>query len=407
MKLLWLSPEVPEPGGSGGAMRAHHMLAGLVRSGIEPLVVAPCYPEQRERAAAAAHIGVAYNLVPRPASQVREAAAQTLRRPKLLFQTATLPHLGWQAEVFWHEIAATVERALVEHRAIAAVVEHDFCLRWGRHLPSDLPLGFGGHNATWVQQARDAEQKLGLARTLGRAEAFRYRRMVKADLPRYTWLSAVSQADAEAVCALIGSRDVCVAPNGADTSAYADLEPGSGDSDVMLFTGTLSYPPNDDAARWLITEILPSVRAVRPGAGLRIVGRGASLRLAELARSTDGVELLGWVDDLLPVLGSAAVYVAPLRSGGGTRLKVVEALAAGRATVATSVGAEGIEVVDGEHLLLADDVPTLAGAIAGLMADPERRGALGSAGRKLARDRYDWTVIADSHAASIKEWLGA
>ncbi len=403
-RVLWLGPEVPEPGGSGGAMRSHHLLAGLVRQGLRPVVVTPTYPDQRERAEAARLDGVELRLVERPAGQAREALAAHLRHPGLVASLAARPFLGWQGDVFWTEIADTVRAVLAEEPPLAAaVVEHDFCARWALRLPGRLPAAFATHNATWVQLARDARAAHRPRRAALAVEAARYRRLVRGTLPRYSWFGAVSDQDAAALRELGVKHGVHVAPNGADVAALRDLPPGGGQDGRLLFTGTLSYPPNADAVRWLAADILPLVRRRVPDARLTVVGRGAPPDVQALAG--EDLELLGWVDELAPVLQSAAVTLAPLRSGGGTRLKVLEALGAGRAMVATRIGAEGIDVVDGTHLRLADTPEAIADAIVDLLADPAERARLGAAGRALVEARYDWPAIADALGASLAEWV--
>ncbi len=404
-RLLWLTPEVPEPGGTGGAIRCSHLMPGLVRAGIEPIVVAPTYPDQRERAAAADLSGVTLELVDRPESQTQEALRSHLKHPSLAWHAVNRPFLGWQGSVFWTEIAGRVERAIAEYAPDGVVVEHDFCAPWGRHLPTGMAAGLATQNATWVQQRRDAAMATGGKAAMLGAEARRYRRMVASALPRYSWLSAVSDVDAEALRAVGAQAEVLMSPNGADTASYAGFEADGGEEDSLIFTGTLSYPPNDDAARWLIDEVMPVVRSLRPTARLKIVGRGASDELQRSAANAEAVELVGWVDQLEPVLAASAVALAPLRSGGGTRLKIIEAFAAGRAVVATHIGAEGLDVEDGVQLRLADDAQSIAAAAVELLVDRDARVRLGTAGQKLAREHYDWTAIADRHAASIKDWL--
>lgn len=404
-RVLWLTPEVPEPGGTGGAIRAYHLLLGLLRRGLHPVVVAPAYPEQIERAAATAEAGVELALVPRPPSQAREALSAHLRHPALAGAFAARPFLGWQADVFWTELAPTVQAQLRTAPQVA-VIEHDFCVRWSRALPAALPVGLASHNATWVQLHRDAQHAAQPRRALLAADAARYRRLVRSAMPRFSWWSAVSDGDADALRAL-GSGAVHLAPNGADTSALADVPAGGGEAGSLLFCGTLSYPPNADAVRWLVRDILPRVRAEEPRARLTVVGRGAPADVERLVADAVGVELLGWVEDLRPVFEASAVALAPLRSGGGTRLKVVEALGAGRATVATTIGAEGLDVQDGVHLLLADDPDAFARAVVGLLRDPAARSRLGAAGRRQAAELYDWQAIADGFSASLAEWIEA
>ncbi len=402
-RILWLTPEVPEPGGIGGAIRTHHLLGGVARAGLRPVVVATSYADQAERARAAAADGVELVLVPRPPSRAREAAEGHLRHPSLAVSLAGRPFLGWQGDVFWHEIARAVGRQLADPPA-AVVVEHDFCIQWAGRVPATIPAAFASNNVTWTQIARDAEAASGARRALLRAEAARYRRHVRSALGRYSWWSAVSDDDAAAWGAL-GVGPVDVSPNGADTSRLASIPATGGEPGRVLFCGTLSYPPNADAVRWLATDILPRIRRAEPEARLTVVGRGAPEDVERLAQDDPAIELLGWVDDLAPIFEASAVSVAPLRSGGGTRLKIVEALAAGRATVSTTIGAEGLVLDDGVHVRIADDADAFAGVVVGLLRDRDARARLGAAGRTRARDRYDWTSIADAFAASLSAWV--
>lgn len=398
-RVLWLSPEVPEPGGSGGAIRAYHLLAGLCRRGLQPVVVAPTYADQRGRAQATAGLGVELRLVDRPHAQVREAFGAHLRHPTLAASLVTRPWLGWQADVFWAEIADEVG-AVLRDGVQAAVIEHDFCARWALRLPAALPVGLAAQNATWVQLARDAEAAGGVRGRLLALEAARFRRLMHTAAPRYSWWSAVSEGDAAAL-GTMGANAVHLAPNGADIAAVDGVPVGAGEPGRLLFCGTLHYPPNADAVRWLIGDILPRIRMRAPSARLSVIGRGAPPDIVRLAAGDPAVEMLGWVDDLRPHFARAAVALAPLRSGGGTRLKVVEALGAGCAMVATTIGAEGVDVEDGVHLRIADGPDAFAHAVLELLDDPPAQARLGAAGRERVRDRYDWSAIADGFATSL------
>ena len=157
-----------------------------------------------------------------------------------------------------------------------------------------------------------------------------------------------------------------------------------GSSPSVLFVGGFGHLPNVDAAVRLATQIFPRVRARCPEAALYLVGDKPPRRVRELAG--DHVVVTGRVDDVTPYLDRAAVVVAPLRLGGGTRVKVLEALAAGKAVVASPLAAEGIEAVDGEHLLLAESDEELVDATARLLADPDARSSLGRRARQLGTE---------------------
>ncbi|MBI3621542.1 MAG: glycosyltransferase, partial [Nitrospirae bacterium] len=195
---------------------------------------------------------------------------------------------------------------------------------------------------------------------------------------------------------------ICAIPTGVDTAYFTPN--GSREAPGRLvFTGSMDWYPNEDAMLYFMGAILPRIRQDVPDVSLTVVGRNPSARLAEAA-STIGVQVTGTVDDIRPHVDEAAVYVVPLRVGGGTRLKIFEALAMGKAVVSTTVGAEGLPLIPGEHFLRADDPADFARAVVALLRDPNRRQALGMAGRRLVEERYAWPRVAaefESRCAEI------
>jgi glycosyltransferase involved in cell wall biosynthesis len=160
----------------------------------------------------------------------------------------------------------------------------------------------------------------------------------------------------------------------------------------MIFTGLMGYRPNVDGAVYFVHEILPHILRVRPDATFTIVGAAPAEEVTRLAGPN--VRVVGEVPDVRPYLAAAAVSVVPLRMGSGTRLKVVEGLAMGKAIVSTSLGCEGIAVRDGEHLLVADEPLAFARSVLRLLDDSDAAAALGRRGRELAVDQYDWAASA-------------
>jgi glycosyltransferase involved in cell wall biosynthesis len=206
---------------------------------------------------------------------------------------------------------------------------------------------------------------------------------------------AVSEADAQAFRALLPTVRVAVVPNGIfvgdyrrdSTTTALDL----GDH-ALLFTGSMSYRPNIDAMLWMAESIFPAISREVPDARLYIVGSQPSARLGSLRRNPD-IHITGYVQEVQPFLQYAAVYVAPLRMGSGTRLKLLQAMAAELPIVATRIGAQGLDIASGREMVLADDPVEFAQAVVGLLRDPARRAALGQAARALVAERYDWSVI--------------
>jgi len=206
---------------------------------------------------------------------------------------------------------------------------------------------------------------------------------------------AVSEADAAALRSLVLDLRPTVVPNGVDVSAYDPRippAPGMG-KNALVFTGKMDFRPNVDAVLWFAEEVLPRIRGQVPDARFWVVGQRPHPRLAAL-RKDPAITLTGYVEDTRPYIAGATVYVAPLRIGGGTRLKLLEAMAMERAVVSTRLGAEGYEVRDGRELLLADDAEAFAAAVVSLLRDPARRTTIGRAARRFVEDHYDWSVLA-------------
>ncbi len=208
-------------------------------------------------------------------------------------------------------------------------------------------------------------------------------------------IAAVSQTDARALSLLDARIKPVVIPNGVDIAHYIPstevcAEPLAEFSTV--FTGKMDFRPNVDAALWFANDILPMLRREIPLAHVSFVGQKPSASVQAL-KTRPGVEVTGWVADTRPYIADAAVYVVPLRMGGCTRLKVLEAMAMGKAIVSTTLGAEGIECVPGRDLNLADRAEEFVRAVAALIRDPARRQELGANARKLAEEKYDWAKI--------------
>jgi glycosyltransferase involved in cell wall biosynthesis len=213
-------------------------------------------------------------------------------------------------------------------------------------------------------------------------------------------LLAVSEDDRRMLLRLHPGARIAIVPNGVDTAYFsrAAIEevragPLALNAETLVFSGTLDFRANVDALEWFVREVLPLIRARRPGVRLLAVGRRPAPALQALARA--GTLLLtGEVVDARPYLASAAAYIVPMRIGGGVRLKLLEALALEAPTVSTSMGAEGIDgLCSGEHCLLADTPEAFAGAVLRLLEEPAVGRRLGAAGRALVGASYDWSKI--------------
>lgn len=203
-----------------------------------------------------------------------------------------------------------------------------------------------------------------------------------------------SRADAALAAELYGDVATSVVDNGVDVARFAAVSPDFA-AKKILFLGALDWRPNLDAVAMLLGEIFPAVRAKLPAAELLIVGRHPPDQLRKRIAVSPGVTLHSDVPDVIPYLAQCAVMTVPLRIGGGSRLKILESLAAGLPVVSTTIGAEGLELEDGRHLLLADTPDEQAHALARALDDPQPFFARAEAGRTQVAARYDWAMLAD------------
>jgi len=176
----------------------------------------------------------------------------------------------------------------------------------------------------------------------------------------------------------------------------------------VLFSGAMDYHANVEAAAWFAAEAWPAIHEAAPGTVLTIVGRNPAPAVRELA-ARPGIEVTGTVAEVIPYYHEALVAVVPLRVGGGTRIKILEAMAAGVPVVSTTLGAEGLAAQPGEHYLLADTGRDLAAAVTAVLRDGPLGRRLTEAARELVRRRYDWAPLGDRLAeelAKLMETLG-
>jgi glycosyltransferase involved in cell wall biosynthesis len=225
--------------------------------------------------------------------------------------------------------------------------------------------------------------------------------------PRYAekfdLCATVSEADRNLLLAANPRLNVEVIPNGVDVQNYQPL-PGPGLAPSMLFIGNMGYPPSVDAVLYFCREIFPIILQQMPAAELWIVGRDPRAEVLQL--NGKNIHVTGRVDMVVPYYQQSSICVVPLRAGGGTRLKILEAMAIGRPVVSTTIGCEGLDVIDGEHLLIADTPSQFAEKALRLLNDRQLYQYLSVNGRKLVEARYDWDKIAerlvDVYAAMVR-----
>jgi sugar transferase (PEP-CTERM/EpsH1 system associated) len=392
MKVLFLTPQVVYPPRQGAALRNWGLISELAAR-HEVAVLSFLAPGQSPEPADLLRASCRIETVRFPARTLRDRLRSmlTTRQPDLALRLASETYAGRLADWLARESFDVVHIGGIEMAPYLDVIQA------AQPRPAVV---FDNLNCEYLLQQRAFLTDLRApARWPGAAYSFvqwrRLRRYEAQVCRRADRVLAVSEADAAALRKLVAGLDVTVVPNGVDTRAY---RPGTSrpksqtPNNVLVFTGTMDFRPNVDAVLWFARRVLPRVAAQVAEAHFFVVGQRPHRRLDGL-RADPAVTLTGWVEDVRPYIAQATVYIAPLRIGGGTRLKLLEAMAMGKPMVATRLGAEGYPVTHGRELLLADTAADFAAAVVALLRAPERRAELGRAARAFVEQRYDWRAI--------------
>lgn len=383
MDVLLLMPEPPYPLVGGGAIRTASLLHYFARFAQVDVLQ---FSETGQAAPLPAGLVRSQQVIPLPHHNRGTAArfARNARRamrgvPPLIDRFA-----GYER---------AIERAVADRKYDLGVVEHFWCAPYinvVERICAETVLDL--HNIESVLHQRCATVTAGLIGAGHRRFGAAARKLESALLPRYSAVLAASEQDAAAVRVIAPDARVHVYPN---AIPWMDM-PQAAELPRVVFSGNFEYHPNIDAAEFLVTQIWPKIRQLRQGLRLRLVGRGDSFIrhiLPKGAPEETGIELTGPVPDAAAEIAQARIVVAPLRIGSGTRIKILEAWAAGRCVVATTLGAEGLAAQDGVNIALDDDPVRFAQRVATLSDDMDTRQRFGIAGRRTFEHRYSWDAV--------------
>lgn len=396
MRVLVVADEYPWPARSGYRLRLAEVVRTLSAGAQVDLLVAvlPSAPA-REPAPACVRSCTVVAAGVLPGGRVRRAGRWLLGgRPRALS---------------WRDWGAV-------RTAAAGLLAEPYDLVWFSHAAAHVALGdlvtgprvvdLDNLEGFLLRHRRGAREQAGpAARALDLADALderRWHRLERGVADGTRTVAVCSELDRGRLGAGPG---VVVVPNG-----YSPAEPPAprtpAPDPVLLLVGLLTYAPNLDAARYAGAEVLPRLRRSVPGARLRVVGRYDDPRQVAPLTALEAVTVVGEVPAVGPELAAAAVAVVPVRFGGGTRIKVLEAFAHGVPVVSTTVGCEGLDVVAGVHLLVADDADAFAAACAQLLVDPALRDRLVEQARALWHERYRWEVVRPAITAAARHATG-
>lgn len=395
MRVLVIDEELPSPPDTGKRIRTLSLLSRLAGQ-VEITLLAPGDPAgEQEAVDALVKAGIRVILVPLPAAH---AGGGDRRRDRMRFAAHLVRNLG---ERYPYSVVRHFSREM-EHAVLRAWGSGEYDLLHCEWTPfasylrclEGAPAVIMCHNVEseiWRRQARFGGNLSARVYSF-----FQWRKMDHFEQQAFRVFGpaiAVSDRDARLLRTRYGATVLGTVENGVDTN-YFTPRPGGERLGELVFVGSMDWRPNQDAVRFLLDEIWPTLTRHVPGIHLTLVGRRPPRWIIERCAREDGVECTGTVADVRPYMERASVIVVPLRIGGGSRIKILEAMSAGKAVVSTTVGAEGLDLTPGRHLLVADRPREFAAAVRDLLASREERERLGRGGRALAQRRYGWDEMA-------------
>jgi glycosyltransferase involved in cell wall biosynthesis len=386
MRVLILDQAIPFPPIGGGALRTYH-LARVLAARHEVTLVGFTFGESHSRPPFRVEVVECPWDWPPLYREMKEGdpVSSELACRKLEDESSDPWFVSWVASA---AMCKTLERVLRSGFDLA-LIEHTSMAWFLRALPPEMPKILDLHNVHTRMSRRAAKSSsdAGMERAL--KEAARTERFEKRAVAECDWCLTVSDEEAEAARNQVGARHVEIIPNGVDTSFFtpcnSSCTPGN-----LLFTGMMDYEPNVDAAQYFAHQVLPRIRQEIPEAKFHIVGAHPVQEVCALASEWTIVH--GFVADVRPYYYDAAAVVVPLRHGGGTRLKILEAAACGKAVVSTSLGSEGLRFQSEAEVLAADSAEKFAEAVVRVCRDASLRERLGQNSRRVA-ESYDWDAI--------------
>jgi len=399
LNILFLSSWFPYPPDNGSRQRAFYLLQGLALEHRVTLVAFTDEDQSPPRVEGLTNFAREIVPLPRRTFQSQRAAALVgllSPQPRSLVDT-------FDAEA--NRTIQTIAASMSFDAIVAGELSMAVYARMLNHRAKIFDDVEAGIYADTFLKAR------GTKRWRNGLTWFKYARYISQLTGDFDALTAVSAREKSLLEQIgVSATKTHIIPNGVDLKSSlavsVPVEP-----QTLIYNGALTYDANLDAMRYFTSQIMPEIRAVEPRVRLKITGRATQVAQNELS-DDNAVLFTGYVDDVRPLVAGSAVCVVPLRVGGGTRLKILEAMALGTPVVSTTKGAEGLDLRDGEHLLIADSPQEFAQATLRVLNDPILRRRLTDAASKRVQREYDWRVIQSSfgklveRVASHKEMVG-
>jgi polysaccharide biosynthesis protein PslH len=387
MKLLFVTPFLPSPPRFGGQRRLDGLMRSLARKHELDVISFTASDEFTEMSLADTR-SYCRDVVTFPDLEYADRRKKRLLQLRSVVSPRSYEHLLFARR---QEFEVRLQ-SLIDSRGYD-IVQYEFAQMAAFRARSNDGARFvlDEHNIEFDIVRRTAEADVGIERKLYSAVNWRkLKREEQSAWRRFDGVAVTSARDARMLSELNPHTRVAVIPNGVDVERFTPPS-AAPDQDSLLFFGAVNYHPNFDGITHFIDHVFPKILKQRPSTKLWIVGPAPD---EIIARKNQNIEVTGFVDQVEPYIDKARVVIVPLRIGGGTRLKIVEAMAKAKGIVSTHIGAEGIDVIHEKHALLADSDDDFAAQTLRLLEDAELGRSLGERARKLAEQSYAWPSLA-------------
>jgi polysaccharide biosynthesis protein PslH len=381
MNILFLAPRLPFPCDTGGKIRTFNILKQIARENHVHLVCFSFEEDDKKYLHEFSQLGVEVSLIPLQDPSVVIKINETLLNP-LPYSIAKYNSIRMRQTIKFILKMKEFDVVHVDHLHMA---QYKDCF-------GNLPCFLDEHNVEYRILERCAKVEKSLVKKLlYQEQARKMKDFERAQVRDFQQVFVCSSDDRELLTQL-GAEEVNVIPNGVDTEFFDLSDKKDNLEDSLVFTGSMDWMPNDDGITYFCKEILPLIWEKKNTVKLCVVGKSPSQAVKSLASYDKRVNVTGRVEDVRPYIQSSSIFIVPLRIGGGTRLKILEAMSMRKAVVSTTIGAEGIEHSPA-NIALADTPQDFAQAVVNLLNDPLRIIELGEEGRRLVCEKYDWPIV--------------
>lgn len=400
MKILVVSNTIPHQEGGGGSIRVINLLRVLAQHATVSFLPIPQDGYTDQQIQQFKHNCPEVQFIGDPGVKnwhaprsKRQALHQRIIKRVLHSFSSEAPYRAMWSAVYLEKISAVLAATLKQDCYDLIQIEHVELASWLPCFPGNHVFALDCQDIVSTQLWTFLQvEKAWLKRFEILVEWRKFRRFEQRWAKQFDICLVMSQNEGQRLHEVQPRAQVSIVPNGVDT-AYFYPSANKPAENRLVFTGSMSHLPNADAMLRFCRDILPAIRAQIPAVTLDIVGHSPTPAVKALAASYPGVRVVGQVPDTRPYIWDASLYIAPIRAGGGTRLKILEALACGKAVVATPFACNGLGLEDGRHLILRETAEDFAAAVIDLLQNPAKADQLGATGRGFVVKNYDWASI--------------